>query len=148
MAEKKDEKGKKSEKDKKDEKDVDLSDILDLKIFGMNIGELLQNVDGLRERLLAQREELQKKLGDKVRVDVGVRVSGLGERRIISSNSQWNDLSRERTEWRKRIPTVTITKEDIKKAKEEEKIPTVTITKEDIKKAKEEEEKKQEEKDE
>jgi len=117
MAEKKDKKGK---KDEKNEKDVDLSNILDLKIFGMNIRDLLENVDGLRERLLAQREELQKKLGDKVRVDVGVRVSGLGERRIISSNSQWSDLSRERTEWRKRIPTVTITKEDIKKAKEEE----------------------------
>ena len=93
---------------------------MDLKIFGMNIGDLLQDVDGLREKVLAQRDELQKKLGDKVRIDFGVKVSGLGEQRIITSNSPWNDLAKERTEWRKHIPTVTITKEDIKKANEEE----------------------------
>jgi len=114
------EKDKKSKR-KKDEKDIDMSNFLDLKIFGMNIGDLLQDVDGLREKLLAQRDELQRKLGDKVRIDVGFKVSGLGEHKIISSNSLWNDLARERTEWRKRIPTVTITKEDIEKAKEEEK---------------------------
>jgi len=110
----------KDRKRKKDEKNIDTSNLLDLKIFGMNIGDLLQDVDGLREKLLAQRDELQKKLGDKVRIDFGVKVSGLGEGTIISSNSLWNDLVRERTEWRKRIPTVTITKEDLKKAKEEE----------------------------
>ncbi|MCJ7610550.1 hypothetical protein MUP00_12960, partial [Candidatus Bathyarchaeota archaeon] len=91
---------KKDKKERKEERDIDLSDILDLKIFGMNIGDLLQNVDGLREKVLAQRDELQKKFGDKIRVDVGMKISGLGERRIISSNSQWNDLARERTEWR------------------------------------------------
>ena len=111
---------KKDKKGKKDEKSIDLSDLFSLKIFGMNIGDLLQNIDETREKLLAQRDELQKKLGDKVRIDFGVRVSGLGEQRITSSGSLLNDLVRERTEWRKHLPTVTITKEDIKKAKEEE----------------------------
>ncbi|MFH0748318.1 MAG: hypothetical protein V1915_00105 [Candidatus Bathyarchaeota archaeon] len=112
---KKDEKKKESEK-----KDDPISDLLSLKIFGVEIGDLLKDIDGVREKLLAQQGELRKKYGDKVHVDIGIKVSGLDERRLsYHGNRSFADLAKERTEWKKRIPTVTITKEDVKKAKEE-----------------------------
>ena len=108
-----------NKKDKK-KKESDLSDLLSLKIFGVEIGDLLKDIDGVREKLLAQQGELQKKMGDKVHVDIGIKVSGLDERRIsYHGDHSMADLAKERTEWKKRIPTVTITKEDIKKAQEE-----------------------------
>jgi tetrahydromethanopterin S-methyltransferase subunit G len=108
-----------NKKDKK-KKESDLSDLLSLKIFGVEIGDLLKDIDGVREKLLAQQGELQKKFGDKVHVDIGIKVSGLDERSIsYSGDRSLADLAKERTEWKKRIPTVTITKEDVKKAKEE-----------------------------
>jgi len=101
-------------------KDSDVSDLFSLKIFGVEIGDLLKDIDGVREKLLAQQGELQKKFGDKVHVDIGIKVRGLDERRIIySGDRSLTDLAKERTEWKKHIPTVTITKEDIKKAQEE-----------------------------
>ena len=112
---KKDKKKKESEK-----KDSDLTDLLSLKIFGVEIGDILKDIDGVREKLLAQQEELQKKYGDKVHVDIGIKVSGLDERRIsYHGDRSLADLAKERTEWKKRIPTITITKEDVKKAQEE-----------------------------
>lgn len=116
------EKGKKKDKKKKESerKEIDLSDLFSLKIFGVEIGDLLKDIDDTREKLLARRDELQKKFGDKVKVDIGIRVSGLDERKIVyRGDRSWTDLARERTEWRKRVPTITITKEDIKKAQEE-----------------------------
>ncbi|MCJ7632967.1 hypothetical protein MUP77_11325 [Candidatus Bathyarchaeota archaeon] len=112
---------KKDERKKEIEKrESDISDLLSLKIFGVEIGDLLKDIDGVRDKLLAQQGELQKKFGDKVHVDIGIKVSGLDERRIsYHGNRSLADLAKERTEWKKRIPTVTITKEDIKKAREE-----------------------------
>ncbi len=113
MSEKRRKKGKRKS-------DVDLSDLLGLKIFGVEIGDLIKDIDGVRERLLAQRDELQKKFGEKVHVHFGIRVSGLDEREITyHRNRSIVDLLKERSEWRKRLPTITITKEDVKKAKEE-----------------------------
>ena len=118
MSEEDDKKDKKK-KESKEKKD-DLSDLLSLKIFGVEIGDLLKDIDGVREKLLAQQGELQKKFGDKVHVDIGIKVSGLDERRIsYHGDRTLADLAKESTEWKKRIPTVTITKEDVKKAKEE-----------------------------
>lgn len=118
MSEKDDEKDKRKKGIEKRESDI--SDLLNLKIFGVEIGDLLKDIDGVREKLLAQQSELQKKFGDKVHVDIGIKVSGLDERRISYRNIRsLTDLANERTEWKKRIPTVTITKEDIKKAREE-----------------------------
>ena len=116
-----------SEKDKKEKrkketerKESDLSDLLSLKLFGVELGDFLKDIDGVREKLLAQQGELQKKLGDKVHIDIGIKVSGLDERRIsYHGDRSLADLAKESTEWKKRIPTVTITKEDVKKAKEE-----------------------------
>lgn len=116
------EEGKKKDKGKKkgEKKESDLSDLFNLKIFGVEIGDLLKDIDGVRDKLLAQRDELQKKFGDKVHVDIGIKVSGLDERKIIyHGDRSLTDLAKERTEWKKRIPTVTITKEDIAKAQEE-----------------------------
>lgn len=116
------EEGKKKDKEKKkgEKKESDLSDLFNLKIFGVEIGDLLKDIDGVREKLLAQRDELQKKFGDKVHVDIGIKVSGLDERKIIyRGDRSLNDLAKERTEWKKHIPTVTITKDDIQKAREE-----------------------------
>ena len=115
----KDDKKDKRKKESKEKKD-DLSDLLSLKIFGVEIGDLLKDIDGVREKLLAQQGDLQKKYGDKVHVDIGIKVSGLDERRIsYHGDRSLADLAKERTEWKKRIPTVTITKDDIKKAKED-----------------------------
>lgn len=116
------EKGDKKDKRKKrlEKKEGDISDLFSLKIFGVEIGDILKDIDGVREKLLTQRDELQKKFGDKVHVNIGIKVSGLDERRIIYHGSRsLTDLAKERAEWRKRVPTVTITKEDIKKAQEE-----------------------------
>lgn len=86
----------------------------------MEIGDLIKDLDGVRERFLAQRGKLQKKLGDKVHVDFAIRVSGLDEREITyHGDRSIVDLLKESSEWRKRLPTITITKEDVKKAKEE-----------------------------
>lgn len=123
MSKKNDNEGKrKKENEKKEDekKDVDISDLLSLKIFGVQIGDLLKDIDGVREKLLDQRAELEKKFGDKVHVDIGIKVSGLDERRVIyRGDRSLSDLVRERTEWKKRVPTVTITKDDVKKAQKE-----------------------------
>jgi len=108
------------EEDKAKKKREDIFNLFDLKIFGISLGDFLRNIDETRESLLAQREELRKKLGERVRVDFDVKVGGLmGERRVSSGGGFWSDLARERSEWRRRVPTVKITKEDIRRAKEE-----------------------------
>ena len=118
MNEKRDKKGK--EKKENEKREGDLSDLFNLKIFGVEIGDILKDIDGVREKLLTQRVELQKKFGDKVHVDIGIKVSGLDEQRITyHGNRSLTDLAKERTEWKKRVPTITITKEDVKKAREE-----------------------------
>lgn len=114
----KDDKKDKRKKESKEKKD-DLSDLLGLKIFGVEIGDLLKDIDGVREKLLAQQGDLKKKYGDKVHVDIGIKVSGLDERIISYPGSTLAEMAEERVEWKKRVPTVTITKEDLKKAKEE-----------------------------
>ena len=106
-------------KNKKDEEKDFLNDLFNLKIFGVSLGDFLKDVDETREKLLEHREELQKKYGNKVKIDFGVKISGLGERRVISSGKLWDDLVKERSEWKKQMPTMKITKEDIKKTLEE-----------------------------
>lgn len=122
MSEKDDKKDKRKKESEK--KEDAFSDLLSLKIFGVEIGDLLKDVDSVREKLLAQQNGLKKKYGDKVHVDIGIRVSSLdehgAERRIVyRGDSSLTDLAKERTEWKKRVPTITITKDDIKKAQEE-----------------------------
>lgn len=109
-------KKKKGEKPKR----PDIFDIFDLKIFGMNMMDLIANLDETRERIIAKRDELQKKLGDKVRVDFNVRVGGLtGDRTISTPGTAWSDLARERVEWRKRLPMLKLTKEQVRQAMQE-----------------------------
>ena len=57
MSEKDNKKDKKKKETEK--KESDLSDLLSLKIFGVEIGDLLKDIDGIREKLLAQQGELQ-----------------------------------------------------------------------------------------
>ena len=104
---------------RKDEKKGELFDLLNLKIFGISIGELIRDIDEVRERILSQREELQKKLGDKVRIDFEMKVGGLGKMPVTSGDTLWNNLIRERAEWKRQAPLLKITKEDIKRAEEE-----------------------------
>ncbi len=107
-------------KDDESNRKADIFNLLDLKIFGINLGDFLKNIDETRERILAQREELRKKLGDNVKIDFDIKVGGLaGEHRVSSGGGHWNELAREKIEWRRRVPTLKITKEDIKRAKEE-----------------------------
>lgn len=111
---------KKEDKSKTEKDNGDLSDLFSLKIFGVEIGDFLKDVDGVRAKLLSEQDELQKKFGDKVHVDIGIKVSGLDERRIIyRGDRSLADISEERRQWRRRAPIV-ITDEDVRKAREEQ----------------------------
>jgi len=106
--------------EKEKPKKPDILDIFDLKIFGMSMMDLIGNLDEMREGIITKRDELQRKLGDKVRVDLDVRVRGLtGERTISTAGAAWSDLLRERIEWRKRLPTLKLTKEQVREAIQE-----------------------------
>lgn len=79
-------------------KDDDIGDLFDLKIFGLDMGNLIKNigitdlsslqdekkVEELKSKIEKEKdsfkekqEELQKKLGDKIKVDYNFKVSGL-----------------------------------------------------------------------
>lgn len=106
--------------EKEKPKKPDILDIFDLKIFGMSMMDLIANLDEMREGIITKRDELQRNLGEKVRVDLDLRVRGLtGERTISTAGTAWSDLLRERIEWRKRLPTLKLTKEQVREAIQE-----------------------------
>jgi hypothetical protein len=112
--------GEEEKKEKKEKpKKPDILDIFDLKIFGTSIMDLVTNLDEVREGVIAKRDELQRKLGDRVRVDLDFRVGNLTAGRTTTASTAWSDLIRERTEWRKKIPTLKMTKEQIREAIQE-----------------------------
>jgi len=109
----------KKEKGEKPKK-LGILDIFDLEIFGMNIMDLITNVDKVRERIITQRDELERKLGDKVRVDLDFKVRGLSDgRTTLTAGTTWPGLLKEKTEWRKKLPMLKLTKEQLKQAMQE-----------------------------
>lgn len=116
--------------DKDKGKSPDLKDIFGLRIFGIELGELLKNwlgvsdlsilrdpsqAEAIKKRIEEQRmklrdiqEQLRRKFGDAIRFDYDVRVRSLmgGKDEIRIGGGQFFDrldeLARERAEWRER----------------------------------------------
>lgn len=133
---------------KKEERKGGIFDIFDIRIFGMSIWDLVNNLAETRERLLEQRGELEKLVGDRVKIDYDIRVGGIRGERLVSSRTGfqglWDDLARERAEWKakmRRLPVKKFTKEEISRAIEELERERAEFQKE-LEKFKKEEEKK------
>jgi len=114
-------------KEDKDKKPADIADLLNIRIFGLDIGELVKNLgvtdlsslqdpskakmvkeqlEQQKEKLEETQEQLKKKFGDTLKVDYDIRISGLlgGKEgfRISSGNffERLDELRSERNNWR------------------------------------------------
>jgi len=138
-----DEKGGKEKRDH-----ADIFDILNLRIAGIDIGKLIEELVGTdilsaindpsaveeikkrlekkRDELRRQQEDLRKRFGDAVRIDYDIRIGGIlgGEKGVRIGGGEFfnnlDELARERSRWKTRSYAKPLPLHKIETPKKEE----------------------------
>jgi len=119
------------DENEKEKKEPKLWDIFNIRILGLDFGEIIKNwtgmadfkslldpkqmeqlkerLEGQRKKFLEMQEELRKKYGDTIRVDYDIRIGGLlgGKEGLRIGGGEFfgrlDELAKEKTEWRNRL---------------------------------------------